>query len=166
MKKFLTLAVALLAAPLVAQTTQGMDHSKMDMSKPGAMNTMDHSKMDHSKIDKMDHSKMEKMDHSKMDHAKMCDMGAMMKNTAANPYAEDSMAMHKRMMTAMGSDAAETWTRQMIEHHRGAIAMSKTATANVTDKQTLAMARKGSAAQTKEIADLQMWLKQNGKSAQ
>ena len=153
MKKLLALTVALLAAQLAAQSMQGMDHSKMDMSKPGAMDKMDHSKMDHSKMDKMDHSQMH-------------DMAAMMKNTTANPYAEDSMAMHKAMMAAMGSDAAETWTRKMIEHHRGAIAMSKTAMTKVTNKQTLAMARKGSAAQTKEIAELQMWLKQNGKSAQ
>ncbi len=55
----------------------GMDHSKMDMSKPDSMSGMDHSKMDMSKpgsMPGMDHSKMDMskpgsmpgMDHSKM----------------------------------------------------------------------------------------------------
>lgn len=32
--------------------------------------------------------------------------------------------MHKAMMAAKGGDLSETWTRKMLEHHRGAIAMT------------------------------------------
>lgn len=53
--------------------------------------------------------------------------------TAANPYAPGEMKMHERMMSAMGADASETWVRKMIEHHRGAIEMSRTAIAQAKD---------------------------------
>lgn len=92
-------------------------------------------------------------------------MGEMMKNTPANPYAEVGMAMHHKMMVT-GADASETWTRQMIEHHRGAVAMSKIAVAQATDKETRAMAEKDIAMQDKDIAGLQSWLKRHGKTAQ
>ena len=175
MRILMTMTALLLAAPLSAQAMQGMDHSKMDQGKTEASKpAMDQSKMDHSK---MDHSKM---DHSKMDHGKMgdgkkmdcmgadgqCKMMGAMKNSAANPYAEASMASHKAMMAAMGSDAAETWTRKMIEHHRGGIAMSKIALTEAKDADTQASARKLIAAQDKEIVEYQAWLKSHGKAAQ
>jgi len=107
-----------------------------------------------------DHSKMQGMDHSKTGG-----MGEMMKNTPANPYAEVSMAMHYKMMI-VGADASETWTRQMIEHHRGAIAMSKIAVAQASDTDVRAMAQKIVTTQEKEVASLQSWLKRQGKTAQ
>ncbi len=105
------------------------------------------------------------------EHGKMSGMGddamsSMMKNTPTNPYAESEMAMHHSMMMAKGSDASETWTRKMIEHHRGAIAMSKIAVTNAKDAETRQMAEKVVAAQTQEVADLQGWLKRHGKTAQ
>jgi uncharacterized protein (DUF305 family) len=108
----------------------------------------------------MDHSKMQGMDHSKMGG-----MGEMMKNTPANPYAEVGMAMHHKMMV-VGADASETWIRQMIEHHRGAIAMSKIAVAQAADKDVRSMAQKVVTMQEKEVASFQSWLKRNGKKAQ
>jgi uncharacterized protein (DUF305 family) len=105
----------------------------------------------------MDHSKM---DHSKMDHSKM------MQNTAANPYATSEMKMHEAMMKAQGADAAETWTRKMIEHHRGGVEMSRIAVAQAKDKETRDMATKTMAMQNKEIAELQGWLKRHGKRPQ
>ena len=104
----------------------------------------------------MDHGKM-----ASMDHAKMGGMGEMMKNTAANPYAEAGMAMHHNMMV-VGADASETWARQMIEHHRGAIAMSKIAVTQAKDKEVRAMAQKDIAMQEKDVASLQSWLKRHG----
>jgi uncharacterized protein (DUF305 family) len=100
-----------------------------------------------------------------MDHGKMGGMGEMMKNTPANPYAEVGMAMHHKMMV-VGADASETWTRQMIEHHRGAIAMSKIAVTQASDKEVRTMAQKVVTMQEKEIASLQSWLKRHGKKAQ
>ena len=165
MRILMTMTALLLAAPLSAQAMQGMDHSKMDQSKTEASKpAMDQSKMDHSK---MDHGKMgdgKKMDCMGADG--QCKMMGAMKNSAANPYAEASMASHKAMMAAMGSDAAETWTRKMIEHHRGGIAMSKIALTEAKDADTQASARKLIAAQDKEIVEYQAWLKSHGKTVQ
>jgi len=154
MHKLLAVAALLVTAPLAAQTPPLVDHSAM----PG---------MHHDTIPKpvtampaMDHGKMEGMG-----HAKMGGMGEMMKNTPANPYAEAGMAMHHKMMV-IGADASETWVRQMIEHHRGAIAMSKIAVAQASDKDVRAMAQKDIAMQEKDVASLQSWLKRHGKMAQ
>jgi uncharacterized protein (DUF305 family) len=100
-----------------------------------------------------------------MDHSKMAGMGEMMKNTPANPYAEAGMAMHHKMMVT-GTDASETWARQMIEHHRGAIAMSRIAVVQAGDKELRTMAQKVVNMQVDEVASLQSWLKRHGKSAQ
>ena len=160
MYRILTLAALLAAAPRAAQSMQGMDHSKMDHSKMDAGKpAMDHSKMDHSKM-----AAGKKMDC--MGEDGQCKMMAAGKNTPTNPYAEASMASHKAMMAAMGGDASETWTRQMIEHHRGGIAMSKIALDKAQDKDTLANARKLIAAQDREIGVYQAWLKSRGKTAQ
>ena len=90
---------------------------------------------------------------------------AMMKNTPANPYAEAGMAMHHKMMV-VGTDASETWARQIIEHHRGAIAMAKIVVAQAKDKELRAMAEKVITMQKKDVASLQSWLKRHGKAAQ
>lgn len=162
MHRYLTLAALLVAVPVAAQTPPPVDHSKMQG-------------MDHTKMSGMNHDAQAKpgeamppMDHSKMqgmDHSKMGGMGEMMKNTPANPYAEAGMAMHHKMMV-VGADASETWTRQMIEHHRGAIAMSKIAVAQASDKEVRTMAQKVVTMQEKEVASLQSWLKRHGKTAQ
>jgi uncharacterized protein (DUF305 family) len=164
MHKCITLAAFLLvAAPIAAQSPPPpVDHSKMQgmnhdaMAKPGASTPA----MDHSKMQTMEHGKMEGMDHSKIGG-----MGEMMKNSPANPYAEVGMAMHHKMMV-VGADASETWIRQMIEHHRGAIAMSKIAVTQAADKEVRSMAQKVVTMQEKEVASLQSWLKRNGKKAQ
>ena len=162
MHKYMTLAALLVAVPIAAQTPPPVDHSKMQGMNHDAMATPRASTpaMDHSKMQMMDHGKMEGMDHSKMGG-----MGEMMKNTPANPYAEVGMAMHHKMMV-VGADASETWIRQMIEHHRGAIAMSKIAVAQASNKDVRTMAQKVVTMQEKEVASFQSWLKRNGKKAQ
>ena len=162
MHKYMTLAALLVASPIAAQTPPPVDHSKMQGMNHDAMPTPGASTpaMDHSKMQMMDHGKMEGMDHSKMGG-----MGEMMKNTPANPYAEVGMAMHHKMMV-VGTDASETWIRQMIEHHRGAIAMSKIAVAQASDKDVRTMAQNVVTMQEKEVASFQSWLKRNGKKAQ
>lgn len=165
MRILMTMTALLLAAPLSAQAMQGMDHSKMDQGETEASKpAMDHSKMDHSK---MDHGKMgdgKKMDCMGADG--QCKMMGAMKNSAANPYAEASMASHKAMMAAMGGDASETWTRKMIEHHKGALTMSKVALKETDDAMVRDMAQKTIEMQIKDIADLQKLLTDNGKAAQ
>jgi len=154
MKTYLTLAALLVAAPLTAQTPPP--------PAPGAMSGMNHDATTKpaTPMPMMNDAKMEGME-----HAKMGGMGAMMKNTPANPYAEAGMAMHHKMMVT-GSDASETWARQMIEHHRGAIAMSKIALAEAKDKDVRTMAQKQIAMQERDIASFQSWLKRHGKAAQ
>ena len=173
MHRYLTLAALLIAAPLAAQTTPPTpptDHGAMPGMKHDTMGGMKQDAkfapmpaMDHGKMPAMDHGNMPDMDHAKM--GEMGKMGEMMKNTPANPYAEAGMAMHHKMMV-VGADASETWTRQMIEHHRGAIAMSKIAVTEAKDKEVRMMAQKDIAMQEKDVASLQSWLKRHGKTAQ
>ena len=151
MHKYVTLAALLLAAPVAAQTSPPVDHSKMQG-------------MNHDNMAGMNSGAQSKPG-APMDHSKMAGMDGMMKNTPANPYAEAGMAMHHKMMVT-GADSSETWARQMIEHHRGAIAMSKIAVARASDKEVRTMAQKVVAMQEKEVASLQSWLKRHGKTAQ
>lgn len=103
------------------------------------------------------------MDHSKMDHSAM---SGMMQPTPANPYPPAEMEMHHKMMSAVGSDATETWVRKMIEHHRGAIAMSQIVLRETRDPKVREMATKSSAGQRREIEELQAWLRAQGKRSQ
>src|SRR3546814_10880199 len=70
------------------------------------------------------------------------------------------MQMHERMMAAQGANASETWVRKMIEHHRGAIDMSKVLIGLGEDAPgpVLAMARKTVSDQGKEIQELERML--------
>lgn len=146
MHRYLALAALILAAPVAAQTAPPVDHSSM----PGMNNGMQAKPGQPVQA---------------MDHSKMGGMADMMKNTSANPYAEAGMAMHHKMMV-VGANASETWARQMIEHHRGAIAMSRIAVAQAGDKELRTMAQKVVNMQVREVASLQSWLKRHGKKAQ
>lgn len=106
---------------------------------------------------------MQGMDHSQMGGMNHADMGKMM---AGNPYAQSEMDMHQKMMAAKEGDAAEMWTRKMIEHHRGAIAMSRVAVRDAKDAQTREMAQMTITKQDKDIAELQAWLRKHGKRPQ
>lgn len=106
---------------------------------------------------------MQGMDHSQMGGMNHADMGKMM---AGNPYAQAEMDMHQKMMAAKEGDAAEMWTRKMIEHHRGAIAMSRVAVRDAKDAQTREMAQMTITKQEKDIAELQAWLRKHGKRPQ
>lgn len=106
---------------------------------------------------------MQGMDHSQMGGMNHADMGKMM---AGNPYAQSEMNMHQKMMAAKEGDASEMWTRKMIEHHRGAVAMSRVAVRDAKDAQTREMAQMTITKQEKDIAELQAWLRKNGKRPQ
>ena len=98
-------------------------------------------------------------DIQRMDHSKMM-------NDPGNPYASAEMDMHRKMMAAKMGDAAEIWTRKMIEHHRGAIAMSQIAQRETKDAEARKMAAMTITEQEKNIAELQDWLKRHGKRPQ
>lgn len=101
----------------------------------------------------MDHSKMQGMNHDNMPGM----------NT---PFMPAEMEMQKKMMAAKGANASETWTRKMIEHHRGAIAMSQIVLRQSPDAKTRQMAQKSIAEQNKSISELQAMLRAMGKSPQ
>src|SRR5688500_9314775 len=52
------------------------------------------------------------------------DMNAMMADPE-NPFAASEMKMHEAITAAVGTNAAVTWVKKMIEHHRGAVEMSR-----------------------------------------
>ena len=106
---------------------------------------------------------MQGMDHSQMKGMNHDDMAAMM---AGNPYGQAEMDMHQKMMAAKQGDASEMWTRKMIEHHRGAIAMSRVAVRDAKDAETRQMAQMTITKQEKDIAELQAWLRKHGKRPQ
>ena len=98
------------------------------------------------------------MNHQGMNHS--------MPATAANPYGPAEMQMHEKMMAAMGADASETWTRKMIEHHRGAVEMSQIVLRSGPDAGVRREAMKTIASQNREIANLNAMLRKMGKPAQ
>ena len=93
-------------------------------------------------------------------------MKSEMKADPSNPYMASEIEMHDKMMAAKGADAAETWTRKMIEHHKGALTMSQVALKETEDAMVRQMALKTIDMQTKDIADLQKLLTDKGKPAQ
>ena len=93
-------------------------------------------------------------------------MKSEMKADPSNPYMASEMEMHDKMMAAQGANAAETWTRKMIEHHKGALTMSQVALKETDDAMVRQMAQKTIDMQTKEIAELQKMLTDEGKARQ
>jgi uncharacterized protein (DUF305 family) len=76
----------------------------------------------------------------------------------ANPFMDSERKMHQAMMAAKGADLPETWTRKMIEHHRGGVEMSELLIAQGGDPQVLEMARSTISKQRKEIEELESML--------
>ena len=93
-------------------------------------------------------------------------MKSEMKADPSNPYMASEMEMHDKMMSAKGADAAETWTRKMIEHHKGALTMSEVALKETDDAMVRKMAKETIDMQTKDIAELQKWLTDRGSAKQ
>jgi len=79
-----------------------------------------------------------------------------------NPFAEGDQRMHARMMTANGSDVSETFIRKMIEHHRGALDMSRTVLEHGGTADVRQMAQATIASQGAEIEQLQQMLERRG----
>jgi uncharacterized protein (DUF305 family) len=74
---------------------------------------------------------------------------------SASLYQPAAMAMHNAMMTAKGADVSDTWVRKMLEHHKGAIAMSDIALANGATGAVRAQIEKTKADQQKDIEHIE-----------
>jgi uncharacterized protein (DUF305 family) len=86
------------------------------------------------------------------------DMNAMMAD-ANNPFAEAEMQMNDKMMAAIGTDAGDSWSKKMIEHHQGAIAMARIALEQKPSADVAKMAQETIEKQQKDITDIRELVK-------
>jgi len=135
------LALTALAGVAVAQTSH-QGHGSMPMT--GAM-PMGH--MDPAAMQKM----MQDMMPSPNDPASTKDFKA-----------ADMKMMHDMSVPYTGNADVDFRTH-MIPHHQGAVEMAKVALKHAKDPETKRMAQKIIDDQEKEIAEMQDWLKKNGK---
>jgi uncharacterized protein (DUF305 family) len=105
----------------------------------------------------VDHSKM---DHSKMRHGAPAQAGET-PSTAAYKAANDKM--HAGMDIKFSGDADVDFANGMIPHHQGAVEMAKIVLQHGKDPALKKLASEIVAAQDKEIAFMQAWLKAKGK---
>ena len=82
------------------------------------------------------------------------DMNTMMADPN-NPFAQSEMAMDEAINAAVGVNAADSWVRKMIEHHKGAVDMSRIVLAQNPFADVTKMAQQTIDKQSKEIADLE-----------
>ena len=73
------------------------------------------------------------------------------------------MKMMQNMHVPYTGNADVDFRTHMIPHHQGAIEMAKVALKHAKDPETKRMAQKIIDDQEKEIAEMQDWLKKNGK---
>lgn len=85
------------------------------------------------------------------------DMNAMMVDPN-NPFAASEMKMHDAMTAVVGVNAADTWIKKMIEHHRGAVEMSRILLAQGVTGRVADMARQTIDKQGKGIEALQKFV--------
>lgn len=72
-----------------------------------------------------------------------------------NPFAQSEMAMDQAMNAAVGVSTADTWVRKMIEHHKGAVDMSRLVLTQNPSADVAKMAQQTIDKQSKEISDLE-----------
>ncbi|MDO8324703.1 MAG: DUF305 domain-containing protein [Phenylobacterium sp.] len=81
---------------------------------------------------------------------------------AMKDYKAGMQEMHQSMMKTHDADADRSFALMMIEHHRGALAMTDALGQHGDDVELKAMAAKSKAMQQKEIGELQAWLDRHG----
>jgi uncharacterized protein (DUF305 family) len=78
-------------------------------------------------------------------------------------FKEAHMKMMKGMHVPFTGNANVDFTRGMIPHHQGAIDMAKVVLAHGSDREIKALAQKIIDDQTREIAQMEAWLRKNAK---
>jgi uncharacterized protein (DUF305 family) len=140
-KTIAALAITAVAGVAYAQTSH-QGHGSMSMSGNMLMGQMDPAAMQ-----KM----MQDMIPSPNDPASTKDFKA-----------ADMQMMHNMHVPYTGNPDVDFRTH-MIPHHQGAIEMAKVALKHAKEPETKRMAQKIIDDQEKEIAEMQDWLKKNGK---
>ena len=84
----------------------------------------------------------------------------------SNPFAQSEMQMNERMMAAVGTDAGDSWAKKMIEHHQGAIDMSRIVLEQNPSADVAMMARETIEKQQKDIGDIRKLLKDGAPNQQ
>jgi uncharacterized protein (DUF305 family) len=85
---------------------------------------------------------------------------------ADNPFHQSEMTMNERMMSAVGTDVGDTWVRKMIEHHQGAIDMSRIMLQQSPPADVAKVAQETITKQEKEIADLRKLMTEGSSNPQ
>jgi uncharacterized protein (DUF305 family) len=93
------------------------------------------------------------------------DMNAMAADPS-NPFEQSEMQMNERMMAAVGTDAGDSWAKKMIEHHQGAIDMSRIVLEQNPSADVAMMARETIEKQQKDIGDIRKLLKDGAPNQQ
>ena len=87
---------------------------------------------------------------------------AMHGGPAGHDYMMAMQRMHQQMMQTHERDPDRAFAKMMIEHHRGAVAMSEVLLKHGKDAELKRMAQKSMDSQKKEIGELQSWLSRHG----
>ncbi|QCG95634.1 DUF305 domain-containing protein [Azospirillum sp. TSA2s] len=85
----------------------------------------------------------------------------MPKDPASRAYMQSMQNMNRDMRKPMTGDADQDFARMMAAHHQGAIDMARVELQYGKDPDLKAMAQKMVDDQTKEVQQLQDWLKQH-----
>ena len=85
---------------------------------------------------------------------------------ASNPFAQSETQMSERMMAAVGTDVGDNWAKKIIEHHQGAIDMSRIVLEQNPSADVAEMARQTIEKQQKDIEDIRKLTKDGAPNQQ